>query len=120
MAFDNRPSAFETRPLGFARGPAPQERGGRIPSHQRDTDRVTEIEDVEARGRLVESIAIAPGIEAEQAAEENPDRRLVRHHEHALAGVARDDLPDHGQCPREHGHAGLAALRSERERILLP
>src|SRR5688500_5434961 len=54
-----------------------------VESDQAHANRIAEVEDVQARGRLIEPIAIAPRVDAEQAAEEQPDRRLVRDEEDA-------------------------------------
>ena len=79
---------------------------------------VLEVEDVEARRRLIEPVAIAARVEAEQAAEQQPQRRLVRDDQHR-SPACRRRFADDGEGAGQDGEAGLAALRRERERVLL-
>ena len=91
-----------------------------VEQHQPGAHRIAEVEDVEAGGRLVEAVAVAAGVEAEQARQQQAQRGLVRHHDDPLAGVGDDDLADHRQRAGQHRDAGLAALGREGERVLLP
>src|ERR671910_1848819 len=48
-----------------------------VEQHQAGADRILEVEHVQTGGRLVESIAVAARIEAQQAADHQADRGLV-------------------------------------------
>jgi hypothetical protein len=50
---------------------------GVVEERQPRPNGILEIEDVEARRRLVEAIPIAPRIDAEEAAEDQPDGGFV-------------------------------------------
>ena len=91
-----------------------------VEEHQAGPDGVAEVEDVQAGRALVEAIAVAARVEAEQAADQQADRRLVRHHRDVGARMGDHDLADHRQRPRQHVQAGFAAFRRERERVGLP
>src|SRR5688500_13919381 len=65
--------------------------GGVVEEHEAGVYGVAEVEDVEAGGGLVEAVAVAAGVEAEEAAEENADGRLVGDDQDTLAGMLRDD-----------------------------
>ena len=64
-----------------------------------------EVEDVEARWRLIEAIAITALVDPEQAAQHQSDRGLVRDDENGLTLVGCDDLTDRRQRARQHRYA---------------
>src|SRR5206468_8085965 len=76
-------------PREAAAGPPRRARvmGDVVEQHQARAHGVLELEDVETARELVEPIAVAPRIEAEQAADQQADRRLVRDDEHLGTGV---------------------------------
>ena len=91
-----------------------------VEQHQARADRILEVEHVEAGRRLVQPIAIAPRVEAEQAADHQADRRLVRHHQDVLALVRLDEAAHDRQRARHDVHAAFAAGGRDGERVFLP
>jgi hypothetical protein len=73
---------------------------------------ILEVEGVQAGGCLVEPVAVAPRVEAEQAADHQPDGRLVRDDHHVLAGVPLDDATDDRQGAGQDVEPALTALRA--------
>ena len=78
------------------------------------------LDDVETRRQLLETIAIAARIEAEDVRDDEPDRRLVRGDEHALAWMRVDDLLKRAHCPFEDSLPRFSSCRREVEGIVLP
>jgi len=91
-----------------------------VEQHKPSPHGILEVNDIQARRRLVEAIAIAACVEAEEAAEQQPQRRLVGDHQQVRSRVQRDEFANHRQCSGEHRHARLAASRRKRKRIGLP
>ena len=91
-----------------------------VVKHETGPHGVLEVEDVEARGRLIEPVAVAASVDAEEARQKQPDGCLVRDHRHGLVRMTHDDRPHHRQRSGHHREPGLAALRREGERVLLP
>jgi len=91
-----------------------------VEEHQPGADRVFEIQDVEARRRLVQSIPVTPGVKPEKAADDQADRRLVRHDQDVLSLMGLDDGPDDRQRARHDVHTALPALGRDGERVFLP
>jgi hypothetical protein len=80
--------------------------GDVVEQHQTRPGRVLEVDDVEAGGRLIQPVAVAAGVEPEQAREQQAaQRRLVRDNQYVLPGVRDDDLPHHRQRARQHAQA---------------
>ena len=65
-----------------------------VKKHQPGTHRVFEIEDVEAGGCLVEPVAVAARVEAQQAADDEPKRSLVRNYQHIFIFMVDHHLTD--------------------------
>src|SRR5262245_45698755 len=93
---------------------------GAVEQHQARANGIPELDDVEAGGRLLESIPVATAVEAEQAAEHEPERGLVRHNEDAFVRMSHNDLPDHRERTGEHRHTRLATPRRKGIGIALP
>src|SRR5262249_28308813 len=68
----------------------------------------------------VQVVAVPPQVEAEDRADQEPDRGLVRRDHDLSAEVRGDDPEQGGQGPRGDGEAGLAAGRRKRVRVPLP
>ena len=89
-----------------------------VEQHQPRPHRILEVQHVETGRRLVQPIAIAPCIEAQQAADHQADRRLVRHHQDVLPFVRFDEAAHDGQRARHDVHAALAPGGRDGERAL--
>ena len=71
-----------------------------VEQHQAGANRIAKIEHVEARGRLVETIAIPSRVESEKAAEHQADGGLVRHDQHTLARMSIENVTNSSQGTR--------------------
>src|SRR6185295_8171914 len=86
-----------------------------VEEHQTSSSGIAEVQYVQTGRRLVQAVTVAAGVESEQAAQKNANRRLVRDGEDGLAGVPDDDVPDRGKDARQHRHAGLTTFGREGE-----
>jgi len=91
-----------------------------VEEHEPRVHGAAEVEHIQTRRRLIETVAISARVESEETAEEKADRRLVRDDDHALFAMTHHDLANRRKRTRQHRDAGLAAFRRERERILFP
>src|SRR5918998_566419 len=91
-----------------------------VEEHETGADGIAKVQHVDARGRLIQPVAISSRVEPEQAADQEPDCCLVRYDEHALPWMARDEPANPRQRASQHRDTALAARRRERKRILLP
>ena len=94
--------------------------GDVVEEHQPCARGIAKFEDVQTRGRLIQPVAVAAGVEAEQARDQQAQCGLVRNHEHRVRGVTDDDLAHHRQRAGEHGNARFCAFGGESERVGLP
>ncbi len=77
--------------------------GDVVEHHQARSDRVAEIEHVEASGRLIEAVSVAASVEPEEAREQETNSGLMRDQQHVLPLVAYDDRPDRWKRTGHHG-----------------
>ena len=71
-------------------------------------------------GKLIESIAIAAGVDAKDVRDDESNRRLVRDDQHPLARMRADDLLKRSLPSLHDVLSRLASGRSEAEGIVLP
>ena len=81
-----------------------------VEEHQAGAHGVFEIKDIEAGRCLVQPVAVAARVEAQQAADDKPKCGLVRNHQHVFILVVNHDLTDDRQSTRQYADARFAAL----------
>ena len=84
---------------------------GVVEQAQPSANRGREVEDGQRGRALVEAIAVAASIKAQQTADQQPVGPLVGDHQHRAVAVRQHDAPDHWQGTREDLDAGLSPRR---------
>ncbi len=94
--------------------------GGVVEEREPGAGGVAEIDDVKRGGALVEVVAVAARVEAEEGAEQEADGGFVGDDEDAVVRVGADDFHERRQGAGGDGEAALAAARGEGERVAVP
>jgi len=94
--------------------------GDVVIEHQAGAHGILEIQDVQAGGGLIQSVAIAARIKAKQAADQQADGGFVRDDNDILTAVLEDDLADDRQGTGNDLYAALTLLRGKSKGVFFP
>ena len=78
-----------------------------------------EVEHADRTGRPVDAVAVTADVDVQELADQQPQHRLVRHHQHVARVVARAQIFQRREGARRHLEGRLAGGRADR-RILAP